>query len=183
MAGEGLVNMTPSGVTFTGLSASINSTGGVECASVSFLAIDGVFVSAYENYMMTWRGRNITNAGFFTHRMRASGVSASASNYSYQYLNLNNTTQDAQRSTAQTSVIGSYLSNERGNTQGAIYYIYGPQIVGATTLRTTSMDVSGSVRYLDVVGIHGASAAYDGFSIENGGEFFTGTFHFFGYEV
>lgn len=182
MAGEGLVSMTPTSVSYVGTSASINADGGVEVNAVTSISIDGVFTSSYTNYMMVV---NLTSSGQVNigNQFRVGGVTASASNYITQNLAANATSVSGGRNAAAIAEgeIGQSYNVEKA---GFTSYIWRPFTTERTCWRTVSAADLSSAFIRDVGGTHNVASSYDGILLKEtgGGVNFTGLIHIFGFE-
>ena len=168
MATNGLVLIKPSSVAKTGASstATINAGGSVTFGLCETLSLNGVFSSAYDNYIISWRGveggtNNIRG------RLRSTGTDDSTANsYVLQYVQASGTTISGGRITT------NWASLNVGSTVhgGFVAYVYGPYLVQPTAIRTVTADGFGSARISDFASTHNQSTAYDGFTflIESG---------------
>ena len=78
----GLVPVLPTSVTISGGSATVSPTGAVTYSSgTTGLTINGVFTSAYRNYVMVYSGSKSNNAAndFLLYRLTSSGTQATSS--------------------------------------------------------------------------------------------------------
>jgi hypothetical protein len=161
---NGLVVMTPSSVAKTGASstATINADGSVTFGSCETLSLNGVFTSAYDNYMVSFRSIG-TAANFPGVRLRASGVDeSSASNYyTHQFLFASSTTVSGARSS--NNIWFSY-GNSTTLYGGMVQYIYGPYLAQPTAHRVVVSDPRDSASIADYAGTHSLSNSYDGFT-------------------
>lgn len=180
-AGDGLISMKPSSIAHSGTSASINSDGGVDFTAVTSLSLNGVFTSAYDNYLIVLNGYGSADTGT-NFRLRAAGSDASgASDYVFQYLLASGSaTPSGARDSAQTfGRIGNLMTTQRSGIQ---VHIYGPYLAQATAWRSVTVDGLSSGRIQDFANTHDLSTSYDGFTIYPNSGDFTGTVHVFGYE-
>lgn len=182
-AGDGLVSMTPSSVSHTGTSASINADGGVDFSAVTVVSLNGVFTSAFDHYVMSmWFSSNTNNAMIYA-RLRASGSDATGTNVTVQRVSITATSVNPlERVTSQTYLYIGRQANPEYN--GLQLHLYRPAIATPTVARGTCVSgVSGGV-IEDNVNHHSLSTAYDGISIltDNVSRELTGNVHVFGYE-
>lgn len=176
---DGLISMKPTSIAHTGTSATINADGGVDFTDVTVLSLNGVFTSTYDNYLIIISDDNVSNtASVIFGRLRVAGSDASGSNYAYQLLDFDPTSETGSRSTSQSSgYFGTSSSNNSGNT----IYIYGPALAQPTISRCVNAHGYLGARTQDGVTTHSLSTAYDGITLlpQQG---ITGNVHVFGYE-
>jgi hypothetical protein len=180
-AGDGLVSMAPTSIAYSGTSAGINADGGVDFSAVTSLSLNGVFTSAYDNYLVVFGPiAGSTGVNVFM-RYRASGSdNSTASSYTYQLLQANSTfTNGAFRESQSYQRIADPSATQRS---GYSYHIYGPYLAQPTAFRCTSIRDYSSATIDDWAGTHNQSTSYDGFTIYVASGNFTGTIHVFGYE-
>ena len=165
----GMVLLTPSSIAYSGTSATIGANGSVEFSACTSLSLNGVFTGDYDNYMVAVRHVDSTyNAAFLT-RLVLSGTPASGSDYTYQRLDVANTTVAGSRSTSQTSGRVSSVSNALNN--GFVVNVYGPFLAQPTAYRSVTVENGGSpgvVGILDYAGTHSLSTSYDGYQFVAG---------------
>lgn len=181
MAGEGLVSMTPTSITHSGTSATINADGGVDVVSVTSISINGVFTSSYDNYLIVINHTGSANENIQL-RLRSSGVDALGSDYTRQYLFVGSTTVQGERLTSQTqATVGRVAASGYGGEQIAMY---APALAIPTAMRQINVNsISGASIETENVCTHSLSTAYDGFTIFlAASNTITGTIHVFGYE-
>jgi hypothetical protein len=139
--------------------ATIVGQGSVEFANATSLSLNGVFTSAYDNYMIVVR--NTASAGErFEFRLRA-GTDASGSNYVRQSLNADSTAISADRATMTSfnlQLVGT-------SPNGWLSYWYGPNLAQPTAFRGVSVSSRSSGYIVDQAGTHSLATAYDGFSM------------------
>ena len=158
---NGLVVMTPSSISYSGTSASINADGSVDFSAVTSLSLNGVFTSNYDNYMVNLRYTNTTSAAAIYFRLRSSGTDQSTGGYyTQQYVNSDRTYIAAQRFTSQDR-------GRIGNTgypmqNGDTLYLYGPYLAQPTATRNVSGGSQFDAYLLDFTCIHSLSNSYDG---------------------
>lgn len=162
----------------TGSSASVVGAGSVDFASATSLSLNGVFSAEYDNYMIVWRAVLASGNSWFTFRLRGTGTDAQGSNYTYQELNLDNTTINAARSSSQTSALLGYLPDAQRS--GVTAYIYGPNLAQPTAGRVVSVSGQSNARILDHALTHSLSTAYDGFTLATGSSSATGIITVYG---
>lgn len=165
MAGKGMTLLVPSAVSVTGggSSATIGANGKITYSSAVTLQIDGVFSATYDNYLMV----AVTTIGTAKNvylRYRASGVTATASNYAYQQLSAFASTVSGFRATGepQTLVVGV----GDGVNNGFHAYFYGPALSQSTIGRGISAQaVAAGAQINEFAFVHTVSSAYDGIDL------------------
>jgi hypothetical protein len=158
-----LIPVTPTSITATGGSGSINANGSISfnCSTIS---LNGIFTSSYSNYRIILQ--SIPSAqSELRFRWRSSGTDNSSANYQYQNVYAASSTVTAGRGTSQTS---GELLYQHG---GACYLagdILNPQVVdqyktiistGAVWSNTT---IPNLITYHN--GWNGSLLAFDGIS-------------------
>jgi hypothetical protein len=176
---NGLVVMTPSSVAKTGASstATINADGSVTFGSCETLSLNGVFTSAYDNYMVTVRhvGTGSQALGF---RLRAGTDNSTASSYVRQYIEVNGTSVAGARATDNIGYISSTYSTQR---DGFTAYFFGPYLAQPTAVRSVTVAASSSAYMIDYAVTHNQSTAYDGFTFIPSSSNFSGLVTVFGF--
>lgn len=181
---NGLVVMRPASIVSSGSgnSSTINANGSISFSSCASLSMNGVFTSAYDNYMLVTE-TSASGGGDFAFRLRVSGTDSSSS-YTWQYVRFNNTTQTAARGVAQTSgYIGSV--DITGTTRdGHTMYLFGPYLSQTTVTRSvpawSGYNNTGAEIY-DFATTHTVSSSYDGITIFPGSGSITGIITIFGF--
>lgn len=159
---NGMILVTPSSVNHTGTSATINASGSVSFTACSVLSLNGVFSSAYDNYIIDVRHTASSTTQLF-YRLRASGADNSTANsYVYQYIQADGATVNGARTTADAGWCGYGGSTQR---EGHQIFVYGPNLAQPTALRSVSALGLSSARILDNASTHNQSTAYDGITI------------------
>lgn len=179
----GQVAMVPTSVSVLGVgaTASIGPNGKVTFSGATDISLNGVFTSAYDNYVIIWEAiRRDGNTPVI--RYRASGTDATASSYNNQMFVMANTSTSG--TNRYTSVSYVQPIGEPGTECGSAFmlYCFGPFLAQPTASR--SITVAGGdtgnptplTTIFDGSSTHTVSASYDGFTIVNGGtNGFTGT--------
>ena len=177
-AGDGLISMKPTSIVHAGTSASINADGGVDFSAVTSLSLNGVFTSAYDNYVIFWRGtRSAANVLYF--RLRAAGTDATGANYADQYFKADGGTISAARG---TSITQPMISDTGTAENGITMHIYGPALAQPTAYRTVTAASNSGGLMTDFAVTHSLSTAYDGFTWYPSSGSMTGQIHVFAYE-
>lgn len=179
MAGEGLVSMKPSSISFTGTGATINSHGGVDFTSATVVSLNGVFTSSYDNYLMVISNINTSGQANITARMRVGGVDATGTNYVRQYMFVTGTSVTTARTTSE-----SVLFIGGGDAElwsGDAVHIYGPALAQPTITRNVSVAGELGAYIQENVSSHSLSTSYDGLTLFLASQS-SGNLHVFGYE-
>ena len=180
-AGDGLISMKPSSIAFSGTSATINSDGGVDFSAVTSLSLNGVFTSAYDNYLIVFGPSVLTSGDQAQYiRLRSAGTDASGSNYAFQFVQASSTVITGSRSTSQTE--GRINNASATARSGDHLHVYGPALAQPTAIRTVGVNGVSSAVLFDFAITHSLSTSYDGFTIYTAASSITGTVHVFGYE-
>jgi hypothetical protein len=159
---NGLVVMTPTSVAKTGASstATINSDGSVTFGSCETLSLNGVFTSAYDNYMVVIRE---TASGNYNVTARLSdGGAISSTGYTWQYIQAYGTNVNGGRSASTYAIIGEDVATQR---VGFTVYLYGPYLAQPTAGRSVNVLDGLSAQIVDFAWTHSVSTAYDGVRI------------------
>jgi hypothetical protein len=168
---DGMGLIEPVSIAFSGTSAAITGLGSVEFTAVTSLSLNGVFTSDFDNYMILMRHLNslgdVLNA-----RLRAAGTDASAANYVFQFLDLNNTTISAGRVTSSTTF--RFSNSDSLARNGTVNYMYGPSLAQPTAFRSVSALGANGGGIAEFAGTHSLSTAYDGLTIVANSGTFTG---------
>jgi hypothetical protein len=163
---NGLILLTPTSVdkTGTGSTATINTNGSVTFGSCETLSLNGVFTSAYDNYMIVMRETHSLADKTLFARLRSAGTDATGTaDYNAQRLNANSTTIFGARDTADGTWQLSFVSSTWRN--GLILVLYGPYLSQPTAFRTTTVSSTNSAYITDRAGTHELSSSYDGITI------------------
>lgn len=175
---NGLIPITPTSISHTGTSATINANGGVDFTAVTELNLIGVFSADYDNYLILFDA-TCTNSLNLYYQWLSSTTPATGTDYTMQLMYANVTTLNSSRSTGLTfGRWGSILSNSY--PAGQAFHIYGPFLAAPTVTRNVSAD-SGP-RMQEFVSTHSLSTSYDGIRLFPSASDFTGTVRVFGYE-
>jgi len=176
----GLHIMTPTSIVVagSGSTASIRADGGVDFATATSLSLNGVFTSAYDDYMIVIRHVGSAASGLGA-RLRLSGTDATASNYTFQLLEANGTSVAGSRSTSQTrALVGSTAASQ---PNGDVAYIYGPSLAQPTAFRNVNVRNTSGAYIADFTNTHSVSTAYDGITFLPDSGSFSGMVTVYGY--
>jgi hypothetical protein len=152
----------PTSIAYSGTSASIVGQGSVEFSTVTSLSLNGVFTSAFGNYVLVIRA-SANSATNLNLRFRSSGVDNTvASSYVGQYLEAQGSSVAGARVSSDKAAI-SGLYSERSD--GVNVYFYGPNLAQPTALRsTTGLGYLNAYLY-DFAATHSQSSQFDGFTL------------------
>jgi hypothetical protein len=180
-AGDGLVSMAPTSIAYSGTSAGINADGGVDFSAVTSLSLNGVFTSAYDNYVVVIYHYSSGNPGIDM-RLRLSGTDANGANYTWQRISVENTTITGSRSTNDTLMKVGYSGSTARS--GDNIHFYGPALAQPTATRNVNARGLSGASIGEMAGTHSLSTAYDGFTLlgDGGTVAISGSLHVFGYE-
>lgn len=143
--------------------ATISALGSVEFTSCDSLSLNGVFSSAYDNYMIVIRADLSTSAEGLDFRLRSAGSdNSTASSYVNQQLSGSSTTVSGARQTLSHGRLSSIDTNKNGYA----IYMYGPGLAQPTALRCVSVYGGSSVAIDDRAVTHNQSTAYDGITFD-----------------
>ena len=178
IAGLKLIVPTSATATGSGSSATVSATGKVTFSLCTKLSINGCFSSAYENYLVVMR-HTITATDDYDlfGYLRASGTdNTTASSYTYQRLNAENTAVNGART---SQAYFRDLQSAR-TAAGHHIYFYGPYLTQPTAIRGVNVDSRSSAAIRDVAVTHNQSTAYDGFTLEPAGSSVNGALCVYG---
>jgi len=179
MAVNGLELITPTSIVVTGSgsSATINAGGSVTFTTAATLSLNGVFSSAYDNYVISIR-HLASSTDNFEYRLRVAGVDNSTANsYVSQLLNADGTTVSGSRTTAGIGLLGLVSNTQRSGDQ---VFLYGPSLAQPTALRSITASGGGSARIYDRASTHNQSTVYDGITLTPSALTFTGLIKVYG---
>jgi hypothetical protein len=169
---KGLKVCTPTSISYSGTSASINSDGSVSFSACTSLSLNGVFTSDYDNYVVNIRTRNsITGQGLQARLRDGSTDNVTASSYVAQYVVASSTSVVSNRSSATGWYFGSMSSNDNN---GDTIYLFGPYLAQPTAARNTNVCGDEGAQIIDRAGTHNQSVAYNGITFSPGAGNFTG---------
>ena len=164
----GLVLVTPTSISYTGTSATINPNGSITATTITELTVNGVFSSEYNNYLITCLHKTNTYtdmSGYFT----SSGTPNTTENsYTRQYINATGSTIFAGR--ASTNYINQFFVTA-GNYGGDMAFVYGPYLPSATAVRTNGASDWQSAEIYDRTYTHNVAQSFDGIRLVTNGSF------------
>jgi len=169
----GLNPVSPTSIANSGGSAS--TTGNTTTfTTVTALSLNGVFTSAYDNYLIIMPGFGSTTA-YDYFRLRVAGVDNSSSIYYFADNYRTNGSAGGANRTESVFWIG-YHGPEVGTSETTIF---GPQLAQRTRFASTN---GSQVMAQTLNGYHDLTTQYDGFTIFPASGTITGTIQVFGYK-
>ena len=163
----GMVLVSPTSIvsTGTGNSSTINPNGSVTFTSCATVSLNGVFTSAFDNYMVVLK--NTTGASGATYpslRYRAGNSDNSSPVYTSQQLAWSGSSYAGARSTTQTLVEINY--NDGGSVpSGSVLFIYGPNLAQPTAGRELEVRTYASAGMADEGHTFNGNTQFDGLTI------------------
>jgi hypothetical protein len=148
-------------------------------SAVSSVSLNGVFTSAYENYVIVMKLLATGANTALSMRLRAAGSdNTTANSYIEQLLQVTNTTVAGGRTTSNIWQIGSISST----TVSALnLQIFAPQLAEPTAFMAHQMNPGSSAILEQHYGTHNQSTAYDGFTVSLSNAI-TGSLRVYGYQ-
>ena len=158
----GMVLMKPTSIDYSGTSATLGENGQVTFNAVTSLSLNGCFTADFDNYVVSIRSGNTTDANMSL-RLRSSSTDDSGSNHTYQNIIVNGTAVSAGRGSSTTAwILGTHGTNGK---DGLTLNIYGPNLSQPTAGRWTGMTSYATVIINDSAFTHSLSNSYDGFTL------------------
>ena len=178
VAGMGLVLVKPTSIANSGGSASL-SGGAVTLSGVNSVSLNGVFTSAYTNYLVT---SNLSSTGatdVVTIRVRASGTDLSTSTYEYGQAIITTSSIGFNAGSASDTSIRIQALSGAGNTHFSDIRFLAPQTATRTQIYYNSNQSSafGLLGFGEVKN----TTAYDGFTVLFSTGAASGTIRVYGY--
>lgn len=161
---DGMVLITPSSVVAagTGSSASIVSDGSIEFSTCTSISLNDVFSADYDNYIIQIRDSATANDNI-QYRLRVSGTdNSTASSYTSQRLNIEDTIFSIGRGATTAGYLGVYNSTLR---QGYAAYFYGPYLTQKTVALSKGVYSTGNASMTNYASTHNQSTSYTGITI------------------
>lgn len=175
---SGLRICTPTSVSHSGTSATINANGGVDVSAVTSVSLNGVFSSTYTNYHLIFSGDQATGVNMRV-RMRSAGTDATASSWSRQYAAFTGGTATIARTTAMTHGTGFIYSYPFG---GGFVDIYQPYLATYTMFGSSIIAEDTNDGYMVWNAVqYPVATSYDGLTIDVATGSITGNFAIYGY--
>jgi hypothetical protein len=159
---NGLVVMTPTSVAIGGDGAETSTTnadGSVLFSACDTVSLNGVFSSAYDNYMAVIRLSSTANINLQA-RLRDGVTDATGLNYVGQTVTVDGTSVTASRSASSNyfNVADVYNTQRAGST----IYLFGPYLAQPTAMRYVGAQDYASAALVDRASTHSLSTSYDG---------------------
>lgn len=180
VAEKSVVLLTPTSISYSGTSATINPNGSMTLSAVTSLSVNGVFSSDYGYYVMNGYGTSGASNPGIRLRLRAAGSDASGSDYVEQLYTADGGTLSRSRTTVSQVVVGEFATGEQN---GYTMLIYGPHLAAPTAIGS---DFAWGLNNSMVAGgysTHGLSTSYDGFTIAVATGDMTGVIQVYGVRV
>lgn len=169
---------TSATVTGAGSSATVGTNGTVTFSSAESLSVNGVFSSAFRNYMIVCDLDSSVSSANVDMRLRVAGSDNSTANsYVRQQISGDNTTVGGTRVTTTSWVAASVGSAQ---TNGFSMYLYRPFLADQTAYSAFSMDAFSNAYMRLNVGSHNQATSYDGFTFIASSGNVTGTVTVYG---
>jgi hypothetical protein len=184
-ATSGLVPIIPSSITISGGTATVSSTGAVTYSSgTTGLTINGVFTSAYRNYVMVYSGSKSNNAAndFLLYRLTSSGTQATSSynQASAAFASSSASLQNLGGNNASSLLAARIYSS--GSYYGGSITIYQPNENAATKFTGMSHGTTlNDDQQIFNSGVHYAVGVYDGIYLFPTGFSIFGVIAFYGF--
>lgn len=149
-------------------------------SSASTIDVDSCFSTTYRHYLIKLNldGAAATVAML----MRASGVTATASNYGRQYISVDGSGTSVGRSSSQASWSPAGETETASKNQTEIW-VYSPFVSNSMTLANIVMSGNNNadtINYVDVLFTHNVVTSYDGFRLTLSSGTVSGTVSVFG---
>jgi len=178
---SGLVPMVPTSVAVTGAgsSATANAAGQVTFTSCQTLLLNGVFTSAYTNYLIMFEGIGSANV-LLNARFATAGTANSTSNYNFQKLLVNGGAVVAARATSQTT----FTITENVNTTYGDNFacdVFNPQTTQNTSFSSIGFSTAVSSYINQIGGFFATTTSFDGIQLIPASGAITGTISVYGY--
>lgn len=164
---NGLILLEPTSVVGSGTSpvVTINANGSVSFSSTQSVRLNGIFSSAYDNYMIVMRHDGYINPTIVGY-LSSGGSDATGTYYNFQTLTASSTTVAGARNTgAGYFALAKSTSYSSGWKEGLVAHLYGPYLAQPTAYRSIAIDSASGAATYDAAGTHGLSTSYDGLNI------------------
>ena len=177
---DGLILATPSSVSYTGTSATINANGAVDFSGITGLTLNGVFTSTYDNYriVMSSKASSGNNIAVWA-RVASGGTTDGSNNYYTEVIDIGGTTLGSRKD---TSTVWTLFGASHTELNGITAHMYKPAIAAPTSFRLVHTSSYLGATINESAGVHNVSTSYDGFAIyPAGGPTLSGTIAIYGY--
>lgn len=157
----GMVLMKATSIDYNGTSATLGENGQVTFNAVTSLSLNGCFSADFDNYVVSVR-LNASAPLVVEFRLRASGSdNSTASSYTRQVLQVDNTSVSASRSTGDKGRLNAAYGTQRA---GFDWHVYGPYLTQPTATRSITVSDASSAYIEEYACTHNQSTSYDGFT-------------------
>jgi hypothetical protein len=158
----GMVLVSPTSIAYSGTSATLGANGQVTFTAVTSVSLNGCFTAGFDNYVVSVRLSMSSNDNIRL-RYRVSGSDATGTDYTRQYLAVNNTSVSAGRLSSSTEANITYASS--ANRNGTEVFLYGPYLAQPTASRSITVGGFSGAFMQDEATTHSLSTSYDGFTL------------------
>ena len=174
-AAGGLVMVTPTTIANSGGTATLTD-GAVSFSGVSSVSLNGVFTSAYQNYVVVTSGIR-SAAGAVLARLRSSGTDDSNTAYVTQYIQADSTTIAGARSTQNYWEVFRWDDN----VSAATITLFQPKDATRTVFTSESIYAFSDAYIRNFVGSFTNDTSFDGITFYVSSGTITGTIRVYGY--
>lgn len=171
MSRNGLHIITPTSVSGTTTNAAISANGSVTFDYATPININGVFTSAYDDYMVVLNILDVDLSYNLNSRLNLAGTQ-NTSTYNNQSVQFNGTTITGVRTIGTAWLAGGLQLNNTSIPSGIIMYVYGPALASQTAMRSITVFPGTStttVTMVDSAAVHTVTSAFDGISFYGSG--------------
>lgn len=177
---QALTICTPTSISYTGTSATINDDGSVSFTATSDLALDGVFSATYNDYVIFYRANwNTTISTVPQITLRASGVNDTSTKWGQPYWGTYGSSTEGSAQDGLTATYPGIIANVDPN--GSPIYFLGPYETKGTGLISTSCIGQDGARIRDYANSHDSATSWDGFRFRTGSNTITGKLTVYGF--
>lgn len=158
---SGLVLLRPESVSYNAGYATISNSGSIDCISASQVQVNGVFTSAYRNYMVVWNTRDLSTNPSYVWRFSSGGTPATLA-YKYREFTVDGLTEFS--TSGSTSIVNVGRAYNRTSYSGAALttFIYDPAVASPTSWISRSVYRYNIVYSWMRYGTQDDSTAFDG---------------------
>ena len=157
-------SLAPASISYTGVGASVQSSGTITVSQCTYLQINGIFRPGFRDYMALVWCSGTDAPGQLYGRLSANGIpNATANSYSRQYIDVTSTNIYVGRR-IDNDAFYAFAGNINRNTAQTIYF-YSPFLAEQTTVRTVSQWDYGTAEIFDTAFCHNIAQSYDGLAI------------------
>ena len=182
--GSGLVPVIPTSVGTSTGTATISANGTVTVTSGNYITFNGIFTSAYRNYVIVFNFESVGGTPSWYCRYANGGTATTTGIHSSANIRIrqDNTIVGASVSASNGWYIAESDSNQSSGATKGIINVFDPNVSGARNVATWQTFGAYLGQGLSTVTGSGMSdtVAYDGFQIFNSAVTGTGTFRIYG---